>query len=199
MNSVQRKIHGVLFDLDGTLANSKLEFPEMCREAGLPEGTALLEHCAALGECDEARNIQAIIEKHEMAGAERAEWIDGAEVLVHQLYDAGVPMAIVTRNMRRATTLMVSKLEIPISLLVTREDCPPKPDPEGLLFVSEQWGIQADLLAYVGDYKYDMLAAKNAGMLGVLIRNSRNGEFAALANLAIFEFEELLPHLAIEF
>jgi HAD superfamily hydrolase (TIGR01549 family) len=198
MIPVQRKIHGVLFDLDGTLANSKLEFPAMCREAGLPEGTALLEYCTGLGDCEETRNIRKLIEQHEVAGAERAEWIEGADVLVHRLFDAGVPMAIVTRNMRRATEMTVSKLEIPISLLITREDCSPKPDPEGLLFVAAQWGIQADLLAYVGDYKYDMLAARNAGMVAVLKRNSSNGKFAGLANLVISEFDELLPHLVTE-
>jgi len=192
-------IQGVLFDLDGTLADSKLDFPAMCREAGLPRGTPLLEHCAAMGDCEESRNINSIIEAHELAGAMRAEWIEGADVLVNALFDMGIPMAIVTRNMKRATILTVEKLEIPISLLITREDCPPKPDPEGLLRVAEQWGIKAEYLAYVGDYKYDMLAATNAGMVGVLKRNARNGEFAALANLVISEFDELRPHLIAGF
>jgi HAD superfamily hydrolase (TIGR01549 family) len=194
--SQQKRLQGVLFDLDGTLANSQLDFAAMCVEADLPVGTPLLEYCARLGDCDESRNLHAIIEKHEMAGAERAQWIAGADVLVNRLFDAGVPMAIVTRNMRRATDLMVSNLEIPISLLITREDCLPKPDPEGLLLIAKQWGIGVEFLAYVGDYKYDLLAARNAGMLGVLLRNSRNAQFADLADLTITEFDELLPYIS---
>lgn len=195
MTSPQKRLQGVLFDLDGTLANSQLDFAAMCKEASLPLGTPLLEYCIGLGDCAEAKNLHAIIEKHEMAGAERAQWIEGADVLVNRLFDAGVPMAIVTRNMRRATDLMVSKLEIPISLLITREDCLPKPDPEGLLLIAEQWGIGVEFLAYVGDYKYDLQAARNAGMLGVLLRNSRNEKFADQADLAISEFEELIPYI----
>lgn len=189
-------LEGVLFDLDGTLADSRLEFSAMCIEANLPVGTPLLEYLIALGDCDESRNLQSIIERHEMAGAHRAKWIAGAEVMVNRLFDAGVPMAIVTRNMRSAAELMVAKLEIPISLLITREDCLPKPDPEGLLRVSERWDMPASALAYVGDYKYDMLAASNAGMLGVLLQNGRNAEFADLAGVAITEFDELLPYLS---
>ena len=42
------QLKGIIFDLDGTLANTYLDFPQMCRDAGLPEGTRILEHCAAL-------------------------------------------------------------------------------------------------------------------------------------------------------
>ena len=198
MTQALGSIKGVLFDLDGTLADSRLEFSVMCQEANLPVGTPLLEYCVGLGECDEADNLRAIIEKHEMAGAERAKWIGGADVLVGQLLDAEVPMAIVTRNMRAAADRMVEKLEIPISLMLTREDCEPKPHPEGLLRIAEQWGIAPNCLAYVGDYKYDMLAASNAGMLGVMIRNERNAQFIDLADVAMTHFEELLPYLSAD-
>ena len=115
-------LEGVLFDLDGTLADSRLDFSAMCVEASLPVGTPLLEYLTALGDCEESRNLRSIIERHEMAGAERATWIDGAEALVNQLFDADVPMAIVTRNMRSAAEHTVAKLDIPVSLLVTREN-----------------------------------------------------------------------------
>ena len=196
MISALGSLEGVLFDLDGTLADSRLDFSAMCVEANLPVGTPLLEYLTALGDCEESRNLRSIIERHEMTGAERATWIDGAEALVNQLFDAGVPMAIVTRNMRSAAEHTVAKLDIPVSLLVTREDCLPKPDPEGLLMVAERWDIPVAALAYVGDYKYDMLAATNAGMLGVLLQNGRNAEFANLAGVAITKFDELLPYLS---
>jgi hypothetical protein len=41
-----------------------------------------------------------------------------------------------------------------------------------------------------------MLAATNAGMLGVLLQNGRNAEFANLAGVAITECDELLPYLS---
>jgi phosphoglycolate phosphatase-like HAD superfamily hydrolase len=47
---------------------------------------------------------------------------------------------------------------------LTREDAPPKPDPQGLLSIAANWAIDCGDIAYIGDYKYDIQAAHNAGM-----------------------------------
>ncbi|MCW9000582.1 MAG: HAD hydrolase-like protein, partial [Kangiellaceae bacterium] len=79
----------------------------------------------------------------------------------------------------------------PIDLIITREDCLPKPHPEGLLKVAEQWQITPKELAYVGDYKFDLMAAKNAGMRAILLSTKRNAEFHTLADWVIDDFSEL--------
>ena len=39
--AISHDLQGVIFDLDGTLANTHLNFPQICLEAGLPEGTKI--------------------------------------------------------------------------------------------------------------------------------------------------------------
>jgi HAD superfamily hydrolase (TIGR01549 family) len=185
------QLKGIIFDLDGTLANTYLDFPQMCRDAGLPEGTRILEHCAALN--DEARvlEILAIVEQHEMQGALRAEWILDAKQILDQFAQEKIPMAIVTRNMREAANSTVEKLKIPIEYIITREDCAPKPDPQGLLKVASQWGIPPAQLIYVGDYKFDLIAANSAGMMSCLLANQNNSQFNHLADETIVNFKQL--------
>lgn len=187
----QENLKGVIFDLDGTLANTRLDFAAMCREVELPTGTPLLEYCDQLSDRKQADYIHTVIKHHEMRGAHQAEWIDGAEEMLSQLSQAKIPMAIVTRNMRKAAMVTIDKLGIPIKHLVTREDCQPKPSPDGLLMVSDHWKIAPDNIAYVGDYKFDLVAAKNAGMKGFLKLNSKNSHFSHLADKVLTEFRQL--------
>ena len=182
---------GLIFDLDGTLADTQLDFPKICAEAGVPPGTPLLEYCDSLDDENRAKAIHQIIEKHEVEGAHQSSWIDGAENMLHALANLSIPLAIVTRNMRAAASITIKKLSIPIDLVITREDCKPKPHPEGLLRVANQWQIAPHELAYVGDYKFDLMAAKNAGMHAVLLSTKRNNEFHAMADWVIGNFAEI--------
>ena len=193
MNSTFTKpLRGIIFDLDGTLADTGLNFPQMCIDAGLPEGTRILEHCAKLDDQTRINEILSIVEQHEMTGAGNASWILDAQQVLSKLQQANVPMAIVTRNMRRAAKLTIEQLGIPIELVITREDCLPKPDPDGLLMVAKQWCISPHELAYVGDFQFDLMAAKSAKMKACLLANVRNQHLHDEAEKVIYLFEELL-------
>ena len=60
MPTVACAIRGVIFDLDGTLVDSGLDFDLMRREMGIAPGHALLEAIDALGE-PEARRCREIL------------------------------------------------------------------------------------------------------------------------------------------
>lgn len=182
---------GLIFDLDGTLADTKLDFPKICREAGVAPGTPLLEYCESLDDKVRASEIHQIIERHEMEGAHQSSWIGDAENMLQFLTALQIPLAIVTRNMRAAVSITIEKLRIPIELVITREDCLPKPHPEGLLKIAKQWQIAPQELAYVGDYKFDLMAAKNAGMHAILLSTERNIEFHTMADWVIDDFSEI--------
>jgi len=188
---LQSKLQGIIFDLDGTLANTHLDFPQMCLDANLPVGTKILEYCDSINDKELVCQILSIVERHELAGANNAEWILDAKETLRRLYKAKIPMAIVTRNMRAAAQLTISKLGIPIELVITREDCQPKPSPEGLLMVAKLWDIKPQQLIYVGDYKFDLIAANNAGMISCLLLNDQNSEFVSMADEVIEKFQQL--------
>jgi HAD superfamily hydrolase (TIGR01549 family) len=184
-------IQGVIFDLDGTLVDSKLNFDAIRGELGFPSDQPILEHLATLTSHQQIDNAHEVIRRHEMQGAEAATWMPGAEAFVLLMQQQGIPMAILTRNMQAATRLTLSSLNIPIELALTREDCKPKPDPEGLLYIAKQWQISCENIVYIGDYSFDVDAANNANMISCLYRNNHNSVFAKKANWVIEHFDEL--------
>ena len=72
------KIHGVIFDLDGTLVDSGLDFPQMRREMGLPAGMPILEGLAEIGPGERFNECLRILDRHEQEAAERATLMPGA-------------------------------------------------------------------------------------------------------------------------
>jgi HAD superfamily hydrolase (TIGR01509 family) len=162
------RLRAVIFDLDGTLVDSRLDFAAMRRELGAPEKLGLLEYVAGLTSRGDRDEAMAIIHRHEIAGAQAAQWMPGAEQTLHALHQQQTPIAIVTRNSREAANLTMQRLGMPAIPLKAREDAAPKPDPEALLAVASDWRIPPEHCAYVGDFRYDIEAAQRAGMLPVL-------------------------------
>lgn len=192
---MNNKIKAVVFDLDGTLVDSKLDFSELRRRLGWPEQSLILEHLATL-DCEvKKQQAEQIIIDFELEGARRASWMPNAEVLLQQLKRQNMPMAILTRNMRQATDLCMQALNIPIELVLTRDDAPAKPQPEGLWLIAEQLAVAPNEILYVGDYLFDIQTARNAGAYCCLYRYGDNHIYAELADLVVDDLLDLIVHL----
>lgn len=181
----------VVFDLDGTLADSRLDFAAMRADIGCPAGTGLLEFCAALPGDPEREQAMAAIHSYEMLGAGEAHWIEGADPLCRRLAESAIPIGVFTRNSREAATLMIEKLGIPFDSLVAREDAAPKPDPEGLLKIARQFCLPAAEILCVGDFRYDLESAANAGMDSCLFDPGGDSPHRELADYVVHNFLEL--------
>ena len=193
-------IRGIVFDLDGTLADSQLDFDLMRAEMDLPPGQPILEALAELAEHDSAR-CQDILHRHESAGVERATLLPGVAELLEELRRRGIHTSIATRNSRRVTEATLRKLDLRIELALTRDDGPVKPDPWAILAACEQWGIQPRDAVMVGDYRLDIEAGHAAGCHTVLLTHPLeagsypNAERAELVLGSLAEYERLLAWL----
>jgi len=161
-------LRAVIFDLDGTLVDSQLDFAAMRAELGAPAGVGLLEYIDGLPSAAARHSAMTVVHRHELAGAAAATWMPGAEAALHSLHRQGLRTAIVTRNSREAARLTMARLRMPRMPLMAREDAAPKPDPEALLALASRWALPPAHCAYVGDFRYDIEAAQRAGMVPVL-------------------------------
>ncbi len=191
------EVGGFVFDLDGTLIDSRLDFCLIRRDIGVPEGVGVLEYLNQLSgpEAQRARNT---LHKHEQRGAEIATLMPGAGQLLDLLQQRGVAVAILTRNSRAAAETACRRVGLNPPQLITREDAAPKPDPAGILLACQRWGLKPEAVGMVGDFHYDIDAGRNAGCRTILYLGGRDPQslpFAKRADLLLECFTRPQPLL----
>jgi HAD superfamily hydrolase (TIGR01549 family) len=171
----------VIFDLDGTLVSSSLDFKAIREQAGCEEGQDILRYMETLLPVEKNRVAQ-IIHEHEMADAHNAQVLSGVNDMLKALEQKNIRMAIVTRNSASATQIKLARTGITLKHVITREDAPPKPAPDALITLAKQWRIKQQSCVYVGDYVYDLEAARRANMHSALYADAGLPDFAGQAH-----------------
>ena len=158
-----KDIRGVIFDLDGTLAHSNPDFPGLRRELGIAPSTDVLAYANSLSEESARLAALEIIHEYEKSSSQASSWVEGARELIAYLQAKSLPLAILTRNIPEAAHITISRLGIDIELVLTRHDAQPKPHPEGIQLICQQWQLAPTEILYIGDYLFDLQTAQNAG------------------------------------
>ena len=65
-------------------------------------------------------------------------------------------------------------MNLKFDITVTREDGPHKPAPEPIWEIARRWGAKPGEVLMVGDYKWDVLCAKNAGAPSAMLTNGES-------------------------
>jgi HAD superfamily hydrolase (TIGR01549 family) len=167
------KVKGVIFDMDGTITAPYFDFAKIKDEAGIGDVDMLDYLRFATGE--EYNRVRAILTRIEDAGVANAKLNRGGRKLLSFLARRKIPIALLTRNSRKSVDGVCRKLKLRFDISVTREDGPHKPSPEPILRIARRWGLKPADLLMVGDYKWDVLCANNAGTPCALLVNG-NGE-----------------------
>ncbi len=103
---------------------------------------------------------------------ERIDLFPGTREMIEDLRAKGYRLAIVTSRAWKSTpkNLYHFDIEDRFEALVTAEDTHAhKPDPTPILICLEKLGLKADECLYVGDSKFDILCAHNAGVDAMLV------------------------------
>ena len=214
-------IRAVLFDMDGTLVETDIDFPLMKREMlalGERHGVSSaelqgLDILAVVdtvvrrlrevsGEAEARRARQEAFEKLEqieLAHCQAARPIRGTLDLLDALRQAGIKVAIVTRNCRSAVRLSLERSGISGDVLLTRDDVSnTKPHPDHLHAALEMLGVRADEAVMVGDHWMDVRAGKAAGTRTIgFLRPGRSEDFFndEEPDLVVRDLTELLEHI----
>ncbi len=163
-------VRGLLFDMDGVIVRQTLDFMAIKREIfGSTEGF-ILERMRMLDGAARAR-AEAILERHETEAALDAQAVDGAVEFFGWLAGRGFRRGIVTRNSQKSVDIVLEKLGIRVDAVVTRDDAAPKPSAEPVLVACRRLGITPAEGLFVGDFEFDMLAGRRAGVTTVLLKN----------------------------
>jgi HAD superfamily hydrolase (TIGR01509 family) len=186
----------VIFDLDGTLTEPVLDFDSIRAEIGLPERVPILEHLEGLDVAARAR-AEAIMLRHERAAIAQATLAEGCADLLGHLRALEIPIAILTRNVREVVATFARMFTFSFHAVYTREDGPPKPSPAGALSLCRSMGVTPAQTLAVGDYKYDVIAGRDAGCRTVLVSQAAMtaGELVdwGSPDLVVKSLRELLP------
>ncbi|WP_373416397.1 HAD family hydrolase [Pseudomonas sp. ABC1] len=163
--------------MDGTLTVAVHDFAAIRQALAIPAEDDILQHLAALP-LDEAARKRAWLHEHEHELARAARPAPGAHELLSALQRRGCRLGILTRNAHDLALLTLRTLGMDeffdAADILGRDEAAPKPDPEGLLNLAENWGVRPQTLVMVGDYRFDLACARSAGARSVLVNSPDN-------------------------
>jgi HAD superfamily hydrolase (TIGR01509 family) len=186
-------IKAVIFDLDGTITQPYFDFDAIREEIGLARDSGPVLESMDRMTPQQRDKAEQILHYHEQKAVTESKLNAGAGQTLWSLRAAGIHIGVLTRNKRSNALAIARKHKLKFDAVVGREDGPVKPDAFGVLRLSRQFGVGPQETLLVGDYLFDLLCAKAAGAVAVLLaNNSRAGEFAGHADFCIENIGEIL-------
>ena len=167
----------VIFDMDGTLVDSRYDWPAIRRELGIFE-PSLIDTLNGLEGEERATKWRRLAEIERQATAE-ATLRGGAVELLAFLRERGIPVALVTNNSEENTTAILARFGLSFDLVLTRDDGLWKPSGAPVAEAIRRLGVPADRCLKVGDSHHDVAAARDAGCGRLVILHDRDGELEA--------------------
>jgi len=186
-------IKAVIFDLDGTITQPYFDFDAIREEMGLGRDSGpVLESMQKMPPL-QRKHAEEILHRHEQQAVTESRLNPGAKHTLSALRTAGLPIGILTRNRRSNALAIARKHGLKFDAIVDREDGPVKPDAFGVLRICQQFGVEPKESLLVGDYLFDILCAKAAGAVAVLLTNHKNANaFARDADFCIENISDIL-------
>jgi HAD superfamily hydrolase (TIGR01509 family) len=163
------RLRAALFDMDGTIFDSKIDLAALRRDLGLPrDARGILEQIRDLSPEAREKGLAALLAA-EAESAARGELIPGTVELLGALTSRGVRCALITNNSRASVDAMFAKFPLPFELSLSRNDGPTKPNPELFRVALGRLGVSPDEAIAIGDAHLDLLAAHAAGVAEIVL------------------------------
>ncbi len=183
-------LHGIIFDMDGTLTKPNVDFAALEREIGAKVGFII--DYAERSSPDERKRALDILERYEAQAAMESELNEGVLEMLEFVSRKRLKKALLTRNSRKSVNTVLRKHNLHFEFIVSREDTKPKPAPDPIFLLSKKMEIHTDHLLMVGDYKYDIMCGKAAGTKTALLRYAEYVETEVTPDFEMQSIREII-------
>ncbi len=186
-------IKAVIFDLDGTITQPYFDFDAIREEIGLAKDSGPVLESMEKMTAQQRQDAEKILYYHEQKAVTESKLNANAKQTFSALRAAGIHIGVLTRNRRSNALAIARKHKLKFDTVIGREDGPVKPDAFGVLRICEQFGVEPEETMLVGDYLFDLLCAKAAGAVAVLLAiHNQADEFAEHADFCIDDISRIL-------
>ena len=184
------KFRGIIFDMDGTLTVPKINFKELRKRLNIPENKDILEYAETLSSNSKKEYFE-IIESFELEGLKKMEFQKNVEKTLSDFEKNNIKLAIITRNSKQNSEVVLRKLNIDFSPILTREFSHIKPDPTPVNYIVKEWQLDKNEVLIVGDFKDDILSGNNAGISTCFFQNEGYDSYSEIADYTVSNYNEL--------
>lgn len=181
------QIKGVLFDLDGTLADTAPDLVQALnlslQDVGIAaQPLAAMRYAASHGSFalvdaaipDAAEDLrsqvqQGLLTHYQRINGDHCALFTGIAALLDWLELTQLPFGVITNKPARFTRPLLRKLNLYLRMpvIISGDSTKhPKPHTAPMLLGAQQLNCAPEHILYLGDAERDLLAAKAAGMLG---------------------------------
>jgi len=189
----QMHIKAVIFDLDGTITQPFFDFDAIREEIGLSRDSGPVLEAMEKMTAQQRQDAEKILHYHEQKAVKESKLNANAKQTLSALRSAGIHIGVLTRNKCGNALAIAQKHDLKFDAVIGREDGPVKPDAFGVLRICEQFGVEPEDTMLVGDYLFDLLCAKAAGAVAVLLANHNQAdEFVEHADFCIEDIGRIL-------
>ena len=184
MNVPVRSITTLIFDWDGTLADSARRgftaFQKSFAELGVAFSRAVFDATYSPNWYTMYEALGLARERWQMAdelwlrhyGEEQVTLIDGAGEVISRLQEKGYRLGVVSSGSQRRIAREISETGLAFDVVVCNEDVVnKKPHPEGLEKAMRALDCRGESSCYIGDTPEDILMGKRARVMTVGVRS----------------------------
>ncbi|MDH3816960.1 MAG: HAD-IA family hydrolase, partial [Acidobacteriota bacterium] len=188
-------IRAVVFDMDGTLVDSTYDWPAIRRLLGVT-GASIIDDLNGLQEPERSRRW-AVLEEIEKTATESATLHESADEVLEFFSARGLATALVTNNSSANTRRILARFGLRFDVVLTRDSGLWKPSGAPVSEAVNQLGVTpADCLG-IGDSRYDVLAAREAGLAAVCLVHDGGARLDVDADLSFADIPAFVRYLQI--